>query len=126
MIDDVGLVENEFQNHVLLKALILLNGFIINYAFRSDGLRTVVIGTMSCELKGKHAVVGIVNKQSDCGCFWVFFGSGYFTSCEVVYDLLVVEKVKKSPSDFLKRNIIGLLLDVPLHTSCSLSKTLNS
>lgn len=39
-----------------------LNGFIINSAFRTDGLRTLLIGTMSCELKGKHAVVGVVNK----------------------------------------------------------------
>lgn len=32
-----------------------------------------------------------------------FFCSGYFQSCQIVYDLFIVEKVKKSPSDFLKK-----------------------
>lgn len=40
----------------------LLNGFIINSAFRTDGLRTVLIRTMNCELKVVNVVVGVVNK----------------------------------------------------------------
>jgi len=30
---DVDFVDSEFQNHALLKALMFLNGFIINFAY---------------------------------------------------------------------------------------------
>lgn len=81
----MGLVESEFQNHVLLKAVMHLNDFVINSAFRSDGLRTVLIGAMSCELTGKHAVVGAGNKQSDCGFFFFFVvvTSGFVKLCKI-------------------------------------------